>query len=164
MHASESRKDGWTAAEDKTLIELRSQGLAWKDISRRLGRSVDACGNRYERKVPKELRKLTHNTGVRWAPDEEARLRELMRAGLKPGEIASAMGRHVRSISNKIQYLREPRRVAVQVDTSHRVWAPPHLFEDRDRRMAAERTITSIFFGDPAPGQSALDKKQGAFA
>lgn len=36
------------------------------------------------------------------------------------------------------------------------------LLQDRDRRYHAQRTITAEFFGDPRPGQSALDKRAGA--
>lgn len=32
-------------------------------------------------------------------------------------------------------------------------------WEDRDRRFCAPRSLTAEFFGDPRPGQSALDKR-----
>lgn len=47
----------------------------------------------------------------------------------------------------------EPRRIA-----------PEHVLSDAARRNKAPRTITAALFGDPAPGQSALDKKRGVYA
>lgn len=37
---------------------------------------------------------------------------------------------------------------------------PPDLIEDAKRRSLAPRSITSAFFGDPAPGFSQLDIKR----
>lgn len=37
---------------------------------------------------------------------------------------------------------------------------PDHVFTDRHERINAPRTLTAIFCGDPAPGWSALDRKQ----
>ena len=35
---------------------------------------------------------------------------------------------------------------------------PPEVMADRDRRLSAPQTITARVFGDPPPGQSALDR------
>lgn len=45
-----------------------------------------------------------------------------------------------------------------------RVQAPPEQLADRDARYAASNlmTPTAAFFGDPPPGYSALDQRQGA--
>lgn len=164
MHASEKRKDGWTPEEDAKLQEMRSNGLRWIVIAKALGRTFDACVGRYDRITPKELRRRTHNTGMRWSPEEEARLRELMKEGHKPREIAVILGRPVRSVHNKIQWMRDPRLAAVHAELEQRVWAPPHLFEERDRRQREERSLTQEFFGDPPFQQSALAKKMGVYA
>lgn len=88
---------------------------------------------------------------------------EMLRLRMKPREIAAALGKRSRTVQNKIQYITNSRRV-IHAEPTNRVWAPPHILEERDRRMKAERDITAEFFGDPRPGQSALDKKQGAYA
>ncbi len=36
---------------------------------------------------------------------------------------------------------------------------PESILADRDRRSSAPRTMTALLCGDPAPGQSALDKR-----
>ena len=36
---------------------------------------------------------------------------------------------------------------------------PASILADRDRRSNAPRSLTALFCGDPAPGQSALDKR-----
>ena len=40
--------------------------------------------------------------------------------------------------------------------------APAHVLEDRARRVLAVKSLTAEICGDPAPGQSALDKKRAA--
>lgn len=62
----------------------------------------------------------------------------------------------------EITVSKNPRRFHFDVQLKRE--APPERLADRDRRMAAVRDITSEFFGDPRPGQSALDKKQAAYA
>lgn len=39
---------------------------------------------------------------------------------------------------------------------------PQEVIADRDRRSNAPRSLTALFCGDPAPGQSALDKQRSA--
>lgn len=41
-----------------------------------------------------------------------------------------------------------------------KVEIPERVLLDRNRRHAAARSITSMLCGDPAPGQSALDKRR----
>jgi hypothetical protein len=36
---------------------------------------------------------------------------------------------------------------------------PEYVLTDRERRQTAPQTLTSLLCGDPAPGQSALDKR-----
>lgn len=45
----------------------------------------------------------------------------------------------------------------------HRSQVPPHIFDAQQRRLDAEnrRDLTATVFGDPPPGFSALDKKNG---
>ncbi len=40
-----------------------------------------------------------------------------------------------------------------------RLEIPEEVFAERDKRNAAPRSLTAILQGDPAPGQSALDKR-----
>ncbi len=170
MHSAADRPDGWCPEDDSKLIELRAQGLPWKEIAWRINhgstcvnRTADACSGRYRKIVPHKQRSRFYNTHDRWSSEDEERLARMMRQRMKPREIAAAIGKSSRAVHNKINYVRNPRHAA-QIDTDTRVWAPPHLLEDRDRRMMAERSITAFILGDPAPVQSALDKKQGAFA
>lgn len=171
MHAAADRSDGWNDEDDRTLVQLRAQGMAWNEIAFRINRfstkcvnrTANACSGRYAKLLPREARRRIYNSGDRWTKEDEQKLDALLRQRKKPGEIAIILGKRTRSVHNKINYIRNPRQVA-EIDMQTRVWAPPHLFEDRDRRERAERDITSAFFGDPPKGWSALDKKQGAFA
>lgn len=164
MHTAQDRKDGWTLQDDNKLIELRSIGMPWKSIADRIGsRTPNGCSSRYSKLVPVEYRIRFHNTGIRWTAEEEARLLVLVAEGRRPQEIAIILGKHVKSVYHKTQYVKHPW-ISVAIEPEPRPWTPPHLIEDRDRRMKAERTLTAMLCGDPRPGQSALDKKQGAFA
>lgn len=143
------------------MIELRDQRMQWKVIAYQLGCSVESCCARYRAIVPKDSRKrfvsLRH-----WTPEEEATLKGLMNEGRKPRQIALYMGKELQTIYSKIQQLRGRAR-AIYIEMQPRLTIPQHCLEDRDRRLTAERDMTAMFFGDPAPGQSALDKKQGEF-
>jgi hypothetical protein len=69
------------------------------------------------------------------------------------------MGLPITVIYSKLQYLRQiGRQIHIQRDP--RVHIPQERLIDRDRRLTAERDITSEFFGDPPKTQSALYKKQ----
>jgi len=39
----------WTPAEDRRLLDLRAEGVCWRDIAKRLRRTQRACENRHYR-------------------------------------------------------------------------------------------------------------------
>jgi hypothetical protein len=53
---------------------------------------------------------------------------------------------------------RESRREFRVVASTTR--APDTALADREARLSAPRTLTATWFGDPAPGWSALDRKR----
>jgi hypothetical protein len=156
------RKDSWTKEQEQAMLELRDQRLPWKVIASDLGRTVESCCARYRAIVPSGSRKRF--VSIRnWTAEEEATIKVLMDEGRKPRQIALHMGKPLQTIYSKMQHMRQPGR-AFHIDLLPRVTVPQHCLEDRDRRLTAERDLTAEFFGDPAPGQSALDKRQGAVA
>lgn len=162
MHRPEDRKDGWSAVDDQKIIDLRATGMAWKAIAERLGRTDQGCSARYRKLVPIGERKR-YAKAMRWTEEEEATLKQLIAEGRKARQIAHFMGKELQPVYSKIQQMRQPGR-QLHIELEPRIDVPEHLMEDRDRRLRAERDLTAEFFGDPAPGQSALDKKQGAYA
>ena len=162
MHKAEDRKDGWSAEHDAKMLELRASGLAWKEIASRLGRTDQGCCARYRKLVPREQRKH-YVRPVRWTAEAELMLKQLIEEGRKARQIASFMGKDLQVVYSKIQQLRQPGR-QIHIELEPRAWVPQHVLDDRDRRERAERDLTAVLCGDPAPGQSALDKKQGALA
>lgn len=162
MHKPEDRKDGWNTDDDQKMLDLRSAGLAWKEVAERMGRTDQGCCARYRKLVPQNERKR-YAKGMRWTEEEEATLKQLIGEGRKARQIAHFMGKELQPVYSKIQQMRQPGR-QLHIELDPRVYVPEHIKEDRDRRMRAERDITAEFFGDPVPGQSALDKKQGAYA
>ena len=169
MQTEQIHKHRWSKEEDRRLIELHDAGKSWSEIADELNRISPitrrgpSCSGRYKRIVPRHMRSRIVDTSHRWTDEQEEALEEMLRQRVRPREIAKALGKKLRAVHNKIQYRREIRNVS-HVDTAARIYVPPHVFEERDRRIYALRDLTALLCGDPAPGQSALDKKQGAFA
>lgn len=156
------RKDSWTPEEDQMVIDLRAKRISWNDVASQIGRSVHACCDRYRRIAPKDGRSR-YMSQNRWSEHDETTMARMLEEKKTPKEIAAALGRTVSMIHSKIYYER-CHIGRIRLENVSRVFVPPERAADRDRRLTAERDITSMFFGDPAPGQSALDKKQGAYA
>lgn len=162
MHSAEDRKDGWNEEDDQKIIDLRSKSLSWKEIAEKVNRTTagahrtaEGCSARYRKILPKDERPRVYNTGERWSTKDVDGLKSMIQQRMKSMDIATVLGKSLRSVQNKIQYLAQPRQV-VHVELPARVSVPPHILEDRDRRMAAERDLTAQFFGDPPFSQSAL--------
>lgn len=143
------------------IIELRERKLPWSDISERVGRSVEACSARYRKIVPKSSQVRTSRRT--WTADDEALLERLLTEKRTPMQIASFLGKTRSAVNSKIQSMRmDPTRI--HLERIPRIEVPVGCLEDRDRRLNAEISLTAEFFGDPRPGQSALDRKQGVSA
>lgn len=108
-----------------------------------------------------------------WSPSETDTARRLLVAGAMDEVFRSELGRSRQSAVNHLKYSDSPAeraKVAArvrkqnmgdavnhpQVGSSAKV--PPGLLEDAMRRRCAEMPLTAALMGDPAPGQSALDK------
>jgi hypothetical protein len=88
-------------------------------------------------------------------------------AGKKLREIGEVLGRNAYKINNKFRnedYHARKNPVATEILNAVRPHVPPpqEVLIDRDRRLLAPRTLTAIMMGDPAPGQSALDRMKAA--
>ena len=145
------------------MIALREQHTPWNDIADRLGRTVNSCCSRYRAILP-ESERARFGSGNRWSDQDEATLIKLVAEGRKPRHIANFMGIDIKVVYSKLQHIRKERKVVHFEPMRPRAIIPEHCLIDRDRRMHAERDITAEFFGDPRPGQSALDKKMGVSA
>lgn len=157
-----ARKDAWLPEQDQAIVDLRGKELPWKTIAQEVGRSVEACCNRYRTIIPLEQR-TRFATSKRWTVGDEATLKRLISEGKPPRQIAIEMGRARSCIYSKINYTAKIG-TKVHVEYVARVFVPPACLEDRERRLAAVRDITSLLCGDPAPGHSALEKRQRAMA
>lgn len=114
----------------------------------------------------------------RWSVEETAELERLRADGLTYEQIAAAMNRTKASCKERFRWINmsesereikntrnfyarngnvDPARVR-----RRRVpfTAPTDVFAERHQRINAPRSLTAIFCGDPAPGFSALDRKQ----
>ena len=119
---------------------------------------------------------------------------EMQRKGYKPVQIAAALGRHVRTIQYKLRqremtkeqrdrqnFLRNQARRNRREATKPRPFfvasdgtgtagvvatAKPtaDMIAERDRRASRPFTIAYDLMGDPEPGRSALDQRDGARA
>jgi len=117
----------------------------------------------------------------RWAAQDWRRAKELLQRGYSINAVATLMGRPPKQVSEKLRWentsveKREARRIKInarrhatgEYKSTPRPDGPatgpradPGLFEERDRRLAAPRTIGQILMGDPPVGFSALDRKR----
>lgn len=152
----------WTPEQDQTILSMRADRQRWRDIGEAVGRTVESCSSRYRTLVP-EGKRLRYISNRRWTDEQEATIKRLLRERYSPRAIATYMGQPLQRIYSKIQAMREPGR-SINVAMEPRIFVPPDREEDRRRRMEAPRDLTAEFFGDPPFSQSALAKKQGAFA
>lgn len=156
-----NRNDAWSAEEDAAVIALRADQFAWDVIAERVGRSVHACGARYRQLLPVDSRPK-FSRAKRWSSEDEKILMGLLAQNKTNKQISEAMGRSRKEVYSKVEYITRMGKKKVHTVLTPRVSVPVERLEDRERRMAAERDLTAEFFGDPRPGQSALDKR--AFA
>lgn len=110
-----------------------------------------------------------------WSDQDTETARQLLARGAKNAEFLETISRSREASRERIKYLDDPifRERTKNRAKSLRYYGDPalilvrssgpvaeHLLADAERRMAAPRSITSFVFGDPAPGWSALDRKQ----
>lgn len=111
-----------------------------------------------------------------WNDADTATARDLLSRKAKNQEFIDAIGRSKKAAVSRMQYLDEPNyrqkkaerlqraRYATQTAQSairfRRV--PDSVLADALRRNSADKSITAMLCGDPAPGQSALDRRRSA--
>lgn len=156
-------KDRWTAEQDALIVSLRDERRPWSEVARLAGRSVEAVTARYRALVP-TAKRIRYQSLRHWSDEDKATLARMLEEKKSKREIAATLGRTVSMVHSMIYYQRFYNVRALHIERVPRVHVPEERAADRDRRLAAERSITSMFFGDPAPGQSALDKREGVSA
>lgn len=117
-----------------------------------------------------------------WSPDELKTLHSMLTEKKTPKEIAKALGCKRDRVDGRIRAERmtpeqradeakrkaewdKSNRASVRAyrDLTIRSSRPAHeLIEEAQQRALAPRSLTAEFFGDPAPGFSALDRRQSA--
>lgn len=78
---------------------------------------------------------------------------EAIRRAIEPGY------REMRALQNRQARHRIGRRSKNPRLVQPRFEIPEAVLTDRDRRNAIPRSLTAVLCGDPAPGQSALDRR-----
>lgn len=102
----------------------------------------------------------------KWTQEELELARRLL-AERKPDSVfRKLLGRSKAHAQGIVLYYPERlnhdrRALGATIELELRVNVPPHVREDADRRAVAPRTLSARICGDPAPGQSALDKRHG---
>lgn len=117
----------------------------------------------------------------KWSQQEWARVKQLKERGYTIEAISLIVGRSKEQVKGKIRWetmseenrqARRDRLNAYRAENrkikkphppvmSHR--APPaELLVERAARLSAPQTMTGMFFGDPPPGWSALDRKRSS--
>lgn len=151
----------WTPELDAQLLKLRSvDHEKWTVIEQEVGRPLATCQARYM-KITDPLTRPSVVRRSTWSADDEARLMHMRFAERrKVIEIAVIMKRTRLSIDSKLRQMTSSPRLRTYTTSPRARTIPQDRLDDRDRRLIADRDITSVFFGDPPPGQSALDHKR----
>jgi hypothetical protein len=117
--------------------------------------------------------------GRPWTEQELAELRRMKAAGYRSIAISISLGRTKSAVDEKWRWVNQTeeqcqrRRARINLSRkSNYIASPPRavtyasisrpsqqMIAERDRRLAVPRSITAVFFGDPAPGYSALDQR-----
>jgi hypothetical protein len=137
----------WTAAEDDTLRRMKAEGAETKLIATAMDRTERSVAGRwaYLNLTPSQRAQRNAREASRKASEREARkaeAREYLRKHQKTTHLAARCGK---------------------VESESRI-VPEQVFAERNARQMAPRSLTAVLCGDPAPGWSALDRKQGAMA
>ena len=103
-----------------------------------------------------------------WKPDDIALLVDLRAQGAAINDIAERLNRTVASVHGKLNHIRAERRPRPKAKMGRPPITPPPddhriaALAARDRRLAlAPRDLTASLLGDPLPGYSALDRREG---
>src|SRR6185312_7352486 len=143
--------------------------------------SRESQGQRDLRRASRHLFGSGEMNHERWAAQDWRRAKELLQRGYSINAVSTLMGRPPKQVSEKLRWentsveKREARRLRINArrhatgeykstprpdgpSTGPR--ADPGLFEERDRRLAAPKTLSGWLLGDPPVGFSALDRKR----
>jgi hypothetical protein len=101
---------------------------------------------------------------TKWTKEELELARRLLKERKPDSEFRKLLGRSKAHAQRVVLYtpelLNHDRR-ALDLSIEPRIDVPPHVRADANRRAMAPRTLSAWICGDPAPGQSALDKRRG---
>lgn len=107
------------------------------------------------------------NFKSKWNDEDTKMARRMLLENATEEEFIEAFGRGRKSAQDRMRHVdglrhRDRRRSApVHTDAiAHPKGIPADVIEDALKRACAERSITSLLCGDPAPGWSALDKRE----
>lgn len=116
--------------------------------------------------------------GRPWTDDETLVLRTMVNEGRTYAEIATSLDRSYVAVKCRVRWISispemraeasRIKKVARQIKTAPKTrddvraekWSiPADVAANRNLRMAASKSLTAILMGDPAPSQSALDRR-----
>ena len=117
-----------------------------------------------------------------WKPEDTEIARKLLARDAPEYEFIDTIKRTKAASKQHIMYVDNPKirermaergrrrreaanvnSIRLKVSTAFRE-IPDFVIEDAARRLSAPRSLTAMLLGDPAPGQSALDKRMGVAA
>jgi hypothetical protein len=160
----------WSEHEVATLLRMREQGSPAADIACAVGRS-ESCLWRKLRQMRKAAARAESELAAGlelkrpmrlWRADELEMLHRMRAEGHLFTDIDRALGRGIGASSTKFSEL-HPSGVVKAMPGVDGAAVSADLLRERDRRMSVQHhDLTAAFFGDPLPGQSALDRRKSA--
>lgn len=100
-------------------------------------------------------------SGKRWTKEETELARRMIAEKAPESEFRQRLGRGKFSAYQRLYLVDYPKEgwASLGLPVAPRVEVPDDVLADAGRRTSAPRPLTAWLCGDPAPGQSALDKR-----
>lgn len=94
-----------------------------------------------------------------WTSQETELARELYQQRAPNEVFVELLGRTKTCAASRLNRVNAPSAVGHFVSSESKVNVPDHVWEDRNRRLMAPKSLTARLCGDPEPGRSALERR-----
>ena len=169
------RNAPWIPEEDTRLLNLKAKGLSYRELAESLGRTFSGVRERlrwlgmnedqraHTRFIKNRNRLGKRATSSRFWTAQETELAEKLIAENATNPIfQSLLGRSKQACRDRISRVNNSNRGDVGPSFANGLPPmniPAHVIEDRNKRLMAQRSITSLLMGDPPEGYSAREKR-----
>jgi hypothetical protein len=164
----------YTPEQDKQLLALRDAGFTYAQIGERLGKTRNGIGQRVrwlklnaegQAQVRADQNRKRNKHAKFWTSQETELAEKLLKENASNELCLAMLGKTKKACLHRVWRARRDEvnrrsRVAPRPYVQETKIIPQELIEERNRRLTAPRSLTSIICGDPPPNCSALDRRK----